>query len=51
MITSFLLILTLMAWYTSNDEVKATGVTGRVQDQEQIIEQINVFDLSGHNKR
>lgn len=43
MITSFLLILTLMAWYTSNDEVKATGVTGRVQDQEQIIEQINVY--------
>lgn len=43
MITSFLLVLTIMAWYTSNDEVKATGITGRVEDQEQIIEEVNVY--------
>lgn len=42
-VTSLLLILTIMAWYTANNTVKATGITGKVDDYESIIEEINIY--------
>ena len=41
--TSFMLIITLFAWFTENREVKATGITGRVEDYQSIIEEINIY--------
>lgn len=42
-ITSLLLVLITMAWYLSNDSVKANGITGQVVGDTEIIEQINVY--------
>lgn len=42
-VTSFLLILTAMAWYLSNDSVKANGITGQVIGDTDIIEEINIY--------
>lgn len=43
LLTSFLLILTVMAWYSTNQKVSANGISGKVQDFESVIEEINVY--------
>lgn len=43
LVTSVLLIMVVFSWYISNDTVKASGVTGTVQDYQSIIEEINVY--------
>ena len=48
-LTSFLLILTVMAWYTTNKTVRATGISGKVQDFESVIEEINIYYATKNN--
>lgn len=43
LVTSFLLVLTILAWYTSNREVNANGIIGSTGTQEPIVEEVNIY--------
>ena len=45
LVTSLVLVLSLFAWYVSNREVSASGISARVKDPELIVDEVKIYSF------